>query len=53
MFYWLPDLSLAGFGTKEEIKNNYNVWNSSVNNYYIYNFKTGNKIIKREENQLE
>mmetsp|Transcript_5450 Transcript_5450/g.4623 ORF Transcript_5450/g.4623 Transcript_5450/m.4623 type:complete len:266 (-) Transcript_5450:18-815(-) len=29
MFYWLPDLSLAGFATENQIKKNHQVWNSS------------------------
>ena len=37
-FYWLPDLSLAGFATKRQIKKNYNQWSVKVN------FSSLNKI---------
>lgn len=29
-FYWLPDLSMAGFGTKKQIKKNIIDWHSKV-----------------------
>ncbi|CAI2362937.1 unnamed protein product [Moneuplotes crassus] len=27
-FYWMPDLSIAGFATQSEIKKNFGIWNS-------------------------
>ena len=29
-FYWLPDLSMAGFATKKQIKKNMIFWHSNV-----------------------
>lgn len=29
-FYWLPDMSIAGFATKDQIKKNYELWHQNV-----------------------
>jgi hypothetical protein len=29
-FYWLPDMSVAGFATKIQIKKNYELWHRKV-----------------------
>lgn len=34
-FYWLPDLSLAGFATKKQIKKNVEIWHSLVRSINI------------------